>query len=56
LERKRFIQLKLPHCCSSLKEVRTGIQANQEAGADAEAIEGWYLLACFPWLAQLAFL
>jgi hypothetical protein len=38
------------------KEVRTGTQAGQEAGADAEAIEGCYLLACFPWLAQLAFL
>jgi hypothetical protein len=34
---------------------RTGIQAGQEAGADAEAMEGCYLLACFPWLAQLAF-
>jgi hypothetical protein len=38
------------------KEVRTGTQAGQEAGADAEAMEGCYLLACFPWLAQLAFL
>jgi hypothetical protein len=28
----------------------------QEAGADAEAMEGCYLLACFPWLSQLAFL
>jgi hypothetical protein len=34
------------------KEVRTGTQAGQEAGADAEAMEGWSLLACFPWLAQ----
>jgi hypothetical protein len=25
---------------------------NLEAGADAEAMEGCYLLACFPWLAQ----
>jgi hypothetical protein len=33
------------------KEVRTGTQAGQEAGADAEA-----LLACFPWPAQLALL
>jgi hypothetical protein len=40
---------------SSPKEVRTGTQAGQEAGADAEAMEGCYLLACFPWLAQLAF-
>jgi hypothetical protein len=30
-----------------------GTQAGQEAGADAEAMEGCYLLACFPWLAQL---
>jgi hypothetical protein len=29
------------------KEVRTGTQAGQEAGADAEAMEGWHLLACF---------
>jgi hypothetical protein len=38
------------------KEVRTGTQASQEAGADAEAMEGCSLLACFPWLAQPAFL
>jgi hypothetical protein len=35
------------------KEVRTGTQVGHEAGADAEAMEGCYLLACFPWLAQL---
>jgi hypothetical protein len=29
------------------KEVRTGTQAGQEAGVDAEAMEGWYLLPCF---------
>jgi len=34
------------HCCSSPKEVRTGTQAGQEAGADVEAMEGCYLLAC----------
>jgi hypothetical protein len=34
------------------KEVRTGTQAGQEAGADAEAMERCSLLACFPWLAQ----
>jgi hypothetical protein len=28
------------------KEVRTGTQAGQEAGADAEAVEGCYLVAC----------
>jgi hypothetical protein len=27
--------------------------SSQEAGADAEAMEGYYLLACFPWLVQL---
>jgi hypothetical protein len=34
LGRKGFIQLTLPHCCSSQKEVRTGTQAGQKAGAD----------------------
>jgi hypothetical protein len=38
------------------KEVRTRTLAGQEAGADAEAVEGCTLLACFPWLVQLAFL
>jgi hypothetical protein len=38
------------------KKVRTGTQAGQEAGADAEAMEGCSLLACFPWLAQPALL
>jgi hypothetical protein len=33
------------------KEVRTGPQTGQEAGADVEAMEGCSLLACFPWLA-----
>ena len=33
------------------KEVRTGTQAGQKAGDVAEAMEGCYLLACFPWLA-----
>jgi hypothetical protein len=36
------------------KEVRTGTQTGQEAGADAEAMEGCSLLACFPWLTQPA--
>jgi hypothetical protein len=53
---KMVIQIKIPHCCSSPKEVKIGIQAGQKAGADAEAMEGCYLLACFSWLAQLAFL
>ena len=56
LWRKQIIQLTIPHCCSSLKEVRTGTQAGQGAGADAEAMEGCSLLACFPWLAQPAIL
>jgi hypothetical protein len=38
------------------KEVRTGTQADQEAGADTETMEGCYLLACFLWLAQPALL
>ena len=45
--RKWSIQLTLPHCCSSPKEVRTGTQAGQEAGADAEAMEGCYVQVCF---------
>lgn len=53
---KGFIQFPLPHFYSSPKEVRTGTQAGQEAGAEAEAMEGCYSLACFPWLAQLALL
>jgi hypothetical protein len=39
-----------------IKEVRTGTQAGQEAEADAEAMEGCYLLACLPWLAHPALL
>jgi len=50
------VYLVYTHCCSSPKEVRTGTQAGQEAGADTEAMERSYLLACFPWLAQFAFL
>jgi hypothetical protein len=38
------------------KEVRTGTQTGQEAGADAETMEGCSFLACFPWLAQPALL
>jgi hypothetical protein len=56
LGRKGFIWLKLPYCCSSPKKVRTGTQAGQKAGADAEAMEGHSLLDCFPWLAQPALL
>jgi hypothetical protein len=53
LGRKGFILLALPYCCSSPKEIRTGTQAGQEAEAGTEAIEGCFLLACFPWLAFL---
>ncbi|MCV4599774.1 hypothetical protein OFC63_27440, partial [Escherichia coli] len=35
---------KLPHCCSLPKELRTGTQEGQEAGADAEAM---VCSACF---------
>jgi hypothetical protein len=56
LGRKGFIRLTLPYCCSSLKEIRTGTQAGQDAEADAEAMEGCFLLTYFPWPAQLAFL
>jgi hypothetical protein len=38
------------------KKVRTGTQAGQKAGADAEFIEGCSLLACLPWLTQPALL
>jgi hypothetical protein len=38
------------------KEVRTGTQAGQEAGADTGTMEGCSLLACFLWLAQPALL
>jgi hypothetical protein len=31
-------------------------QAKKQGLIDAVALEGCYLLACFPWLAQLAFL
>jgi hypothetical protein len=38
---------------------KSGLELTQgrilEAGADAEVMEGCYLLVCFPWLAQLSF-
>jgi hypothetical protein len=37
-------------------EVSTGTQTDEEAGADTEAMEGCYLLACFLCLSQLFFL
>jgi hypothetical protein len=57
LGRKLFIQFKLPHFCSSPKELRTGIQAGQEAGADAEAWKDvTYWLASPALLSFLSFL
>jgi hypothetical protein len=53
LGRKGFIQLTFLHCCSSPKEVRTGTQAGQEAGADEEAMEGCYLMVTSPGLLSL---
>jgi hypothetical protein len=55
LGRKEFIQLTLLYRYSPPRKVRTGTQAGQKPEADAEAMEGCFLLACFPWLAQLAF-
>jgi hypothetical protein len=52
-EGEGLIQPTLPDCCSSPKEVRTGTQTGQEAGADAETMEGCYLLACSPGLLSL---
>jgi hypothetical protein len=56
LGRKGFIQLTLAYCCSSPKEVRTGTQAGQEAGADAEP---WrdvpYWLTCSGLLSLLSY-
>jgi hypothetical protein len=54
LSRKEFIQLTFPHCCSSPQEVRTGTQAGQKAGADAEAMEGFFFFFFFffYWLAS----
>jgi hypothetical protein len=56
LGRKGFIQLTLSTLLFITKEVRTGTQTGQEAGADAEAMEGCDLLACFLWLVQPALL
>jgi hypothetical protein len=42
---------------SSQKEDRKGTQTGQdlETGTDTEAMEGYFLLVCFPWVAQPAF-
>jgi hypothetical protein len=44
---ERVYSAYTPYCCLSPKEVRTGTQAGQKAGADAEAMEG-----CSYWLAS----
>jgi hypothetical protein len=57
---KGFIQLTLACCCSSPMESRLELKVElsgaQKAGADSEAMEGCYLLACFHWLAHPALL
>ena len=57
-EKTGFIWLRLSYPYSSLKEVMIGLKQgrNLEAGADTLVMEGCCLLACFPWLAQPAFL
>ena len=49
-----YIFTLLYHQRKSAQELTQG--RNLEAGVDAEAMEESYLLACFPSLAQLAFL
>jgi hypothetical protein len=61
MTKKQVGEERVYSACTSIllfitKEVGTGTQAGQEAGADAEAMEGCSLLACFPWLAQPALL
>jgi hypothetical protein len=47
------IHIDVHHQRKSELELTQG--RNLETGADAEAMEGCYLLACFPCLAQLGF-
>jgi hypothetical protein len=60
MTKKQFGEEKVFSAYTSIlfitKEARTGTQAGQKAGADAEAMEGCSLLACLPWIAQLALL
>jgi hypothetical protein len=49
--RKGFIQLTLPDHSPSGQELKQGWKL--KAGANAEAMEGCCLLACFTWLASL---
>jgi hypothetical protein len=53
LGRKGFIQLTLPHCCSSPKDVRTGTQADQKVGVDAEPWRDVLYWLVFPGLLSL---
>ena len=52
---KQFVEEGGIYWLTSLRR-SGGIQTGQEAGADAEAMEGCSLLSCFPWLAQPALL
>jgi hypothetical protein len=52
LGRKEFITV--PYCRKSGQELKQ--DRILEAGADAEAMERGCTLACFPWVAQPAFL
>jgi hypothetical protein len=56
--RKGYSWLNLPYHNISLAEIRirTQMDWNLEIEADAEAMEKWCILACFPWLVQHAFL
>ena len=58
LERKGFIQLTVQIAVYHQTPLVdwTGMQAGQEAGVDAEVMEGCFLLACFHWLAQTTLL
>jgi hypothetical protein len=47
-----YFQITIPHWRKSGQELKQSW--NVEAGADAEAMEGCCLLACFPMLAQPA--
>jgi hypothetical protein len=53
---KGFIQLTLSTLLFITKGSQDWNSSRSKAGADAEAMEGCFLLACFPWLAQPALL
>lgn len=56
LEGKGLFQLTFPADSSSLKEVKAGARSrDQEAGADAEAMDKHYVLAFSPWFAHPSF-